>query len=217
MIELPAATELNKRIPKQKFYENSALGSAHKKAFSAQIKSIRWRNKIAPDVMRLAAGKEVHEIEVFEILLNDPQIDEAILRQIDRTIPYHILFFLVWEKHVRAAIAYKETADAKGAAARVERYYYTDWMAAEDLSLRLEGLSMDAVYENFVRQIAGTALDEQSASLKDSVAAQGHRERLSKQIAALEAKIRREKRPKKKFELVQELTALQRNLLSKTL
>ena len=212
MIGLPAATELNKRIPKQKFYENSALGSAHKKAFSAQIKSIRWRHKIAPDVLRLAAGKEVHEIEVFEILLNAPQIDEAILRQIDRAIPYHILFLLVWEKRVRAAIAYKETTGTKGAAARVERYYYTEWMTSEELSLRIEGQSMDAVYESFVRQIAGTALGEQSASLKDSVAAQGHRERLSKQIAALEAKIRREKQPKKKFEMVTQLRELQEKI-----
>lgn len=209
MIELPAATELNKRIPKQKFYENSALGSAHKKAFSAQIKSIRWRHKIAPEVLGLAAGKEVRELEVFEILLNAPQIDEAVLRQIDRAIPYHIIFLLMWEELVCAAIAYKETTGAKGAAAaRVERYYYTEWMAAEELSLRMEGLSMDAVYENFVRQIAGTALGEQSASLKDSVAAQGRRERLSKQIAALEAKIRREKQPKKKFELVTQLREL---------
>lgn len=90
-------------------------------------------------------------------------------------------------------------------------------MYSEEFAFRLEGLSMDAVYETFVRQIAGTAPDEQSASLKESVAAQGRREPLSKQIAALEAKIRREKQLKKKFELVQELTALQRNLLSKTL
>ena len=208
MIDLPAATAFNRRIPKQKFYEHSTLSSALKKAFSEQIKFIRWRNKLAPDVLNLVAGKEVTELEVFEVHLNGAQIDEAVLRQIDRAIPYHILFLLIWQERVRAAIAYKETAGAKGAVARVERYYYTDWMAAEDLSLRLEGLSMDAVYENFVRKIAGDALDGQSASLKESVAEHGRREHLAKQIAALEAKIRREKQPKKKFELVQQLRVL---------
>lgn len=208
MLGLPASTELNRRIPKQKIYGKCELSPALKKAFSAQIASIHWRNKIAPDVLNLAAGKEVQELEVFELRLNDGQVDEAVLRLIDRAIPYHILFVLVWEDRMRLAIAYKETPDAKGAAARVERYYYTDWMAAEDLSLQLEGLSMDAVYESFVRQIAGDALDGQSASLKESVAEQGRREHLAKQIAALEAKIRREKQPKKKFELVTQLREL---------
>ena len=208
MLGLPASTELNRRIPKQKIYEKSELSPAIKKAFSAQIASIHWRNKIAPEVLSLAAGKEVQELEIFELRLNDGQVDEAVLRLIDRAIPYHILFVLVWEERMRLAVAYKETPDAKSTGVRVERYYYTDWMAAEDLSLQLEGLSMDAVYESFVRQIAGDALDGQSASLKESVAEQGRREHLAKQIAALEAKIRREKQPKKKFELVTQLREL---------
>jgi len=208
MLGLPASTELNRRIPKQKIYGKCELSPALKKAFSAQIASIHWRNKIAPEVLSLAAGKEVQELEVFELRLNDGQVDEAVLRLIDRAIPYHILFVLVWEDRMRLAVAYKETPDAKSAGVRVERYYHTDWMPVGEVVLRLEGLSMDAVYESFVRQIAGDALDGQSASLKESVAEQGRREHLAKQIAALEAKIRREKQPKKKFELVTQLREL---------
>ena len=67
-----------------------------------------------------------------------------------------------------------------------------------------------AVYENFVRQIAGKALSsDESATLKESVEQQKQREQLEKQIAALEAKIRKEKQPRKKFELVGELKQLQ--------
>ena len=208
MFGLPASTECNRRIPKQKFYEKSDLSPTLKKAFSEQIRSIHWRNKIAPEVLSLAAGKEVQELEVFELRLNDGRVDEGVLRLIDRAIPYHILFVLVWEDRMRLAVAYKETSDAKSTGVRVERYYYTDWMPERDVVLRLEGLSMDAVYENLVRRIAGDALDGQSASLKESVAEQGRRERIEKQIAALEAKIRREKQPKKKFELVTQLRML---------
>ena len=209
MFRLPTSTELNRRIPKQKFYEKSDLSPTLKKAFSEQIASIHWRNKIAPEVLNLAAGKEVRELEVFELRLNDGQMDEAVLRLIDRAIPYHILFVLVWEDRMRLAVAYKETPDAKSAGVRVERYYYTDWMAVGEVALRLEGLSMDAVYENLVRRIAGGALgDAHTSTLRESVAAQGRRERIEKQIAALEAKIRREKQPKRKFELVQLLRVL---------
>lgn len=111
---------------------------------------------------------------------------------------------------MRLAVAYKETPDAKSAGVRVERYYYTDWMPVGEAALRIEGLSMDAVYENLVRRIAGSALgDAPTSTLRESVAEQGRRERIEKQIAALEAKLRREKQPKRKFELVQQLRALQ--------
>ena len=106
MLGLPASTELNRRIPKQKFYEKSDLSPTLKKAFSAQVRSIHCRNKIAPEVLNLAAGKEVQELEVFELRLNDGQIDETVLRLIDRAIPYHILFVLVWEDRLRLALAY---------------------------------------------------------------------------------------------------------------
>lgn len=209
MLDLPTSTALNKRIPKQKFYEHSDISPALKKTFSEQVKSIHWRNKIAPDVLSLAAGKKIEELEVFELRLTDAQIDEAVLRLIDRAIPYHILFLLIWEDRMRLAIAYKETPDAKSAGVRVERYYYTDWLPMGEVVLRLEGLSMDAVYENLVRRIAGGALgDARTSTLRESVAEQGRRERLEKQIAALETKIQREKQPKKKFELVGQLKNL---------
>ena len=89
----------------------------------------------------------------------------------------------------------------------------SDWLDEEDLPVHLEGLTLDAVYENFVRQIAGDALGTgESTSLKDSVEQQKQREQLEKQIAALEAKIRKEKQPKKKFEMVQKIKMLKERL-----
>ena len=75
--------------------------------------------------------------------------------------------------------------------------------------MHLEGLTLDAVYENFVRQIAGNVLvEENGTTLKESIEQQKQREQLEKQIAALEAKIRKEKQPRKKFEMVQKLNGM---------
>ena len=63
-------------------------------AFAEQIKTIYWRNKIAATTVNLAAGEKVSELQVFEILLNQPSLDEAALLQIDRALPYHVLFIL---------------------------------------------------------------------------------------------------------------------------
>lgn len=45
MLGFPQTTEFNKRIPKQKFYENMEVSPALKRVFVEQIKLIHWRNK----------------------------------------------------------------------------------------------------------------------------------------------------------------------------
>lgn len=97
MLGLPKTTEFNKRIPKQKFYENLNVTPAMKKFFVEQIKVIHWKNKIAATTTNLAEGKDVTELEIFQIKMNGNQMDEIVLKQIDREIPYHILFLLEYE------------------------------------------------------------------------------------------------------------------------
>ncbi len=213
MLGLPKSTEFNKRIPKQKFYENLSVTPAIKAAFTEQIKIIYWRNKLAVTTLNLAPGEQVTEIEVFEVRLNVPDLDENVLRLIDREIPYHILFLLEYDEKYQAAVGYKEAAGSGKAAFKVDRYYRTEWLAEEELPLHLEGLTIDAVYENFVRQIAGDSLSGgKSITLKESVEQQKHREQLEKQIAALEAKMKKEKQLNRKMELKAEIKQLRGSL-----
>lgn len=206
MLGLPKSTEFNKRIPKQKFYENLSVTPAMKTAFMEQIKIIYWRNKLAATTLNLAPGRIVTEIEVFEIRLTSPDLDEDILHLIDREIPYHILFLLEYDRKYQAAMGYKEAASSGKAAFKVERYYRTEWLTEEELSLHLEGLTIDAVYENFIRQIAGGQLTgSENTTLKESVEQQKQREQIEKQIAALETKMKKEKQLNRKMELKAEI------------
>ncbi len=210
MLGLPKTTEFNKRIPKQKFYENLSVTPAIKKAFTDQIKIIYWRNKLAATTLNLAPGEQVAEIEVFEVRLATPDIDENFLRLIDREIPYHILFLLEYEGKYQAAIGYKEAAGSGKAAFKVDCYYRTEWLLEDDLPLHLEGLTIDAVYENFIRQIAGDGLNgSEGTTLKESVEQQKQRKQLEKRIAALEAKMKKEKQLNRKMELKAEIKKLQ--------
>ena len=59
MLDLPKSTEFNRRIPKQKFYENLTVTPAMKKIFTEQIKMIYWRNKLAASTLNIAAGEQV--------------------------------------------------------------------------------------------------------------------------------------------------------------
>lgn len=212
MLGLPKSTEFNRRIPKQKFYENLTVSPALKRAFVEQIRAIRWLNKIAALTTNLAAGDIVAEIEVFEVCLSASQLDEAVLRQIDKEIPYHILFLLEYGGKYQAWIAYKETAGGGTNAFKVGSYYHTDWMDESALPLKLDGLNTDQVYENFVRQIAGEPFSGAGETLKESVARDERRQELQKQIAALQVKIRREKQLNKQVELNTELKRLRKDL-----
>ena len=211
MLGLPQSTEFNKRIPKQKFYEHITVSSALKKSFVDQIRMIYWRNKVAATTVNLAPGTIVDEVEVFEIKLNSASLDEAVLRQIDREISYHIIFLLEYEGKLQAWTAYKEKTPTANAAFKVGKYYHTEWMTEAELPIRIDGLNLDAVYENFVRQIAGDALKADSGeSLKASVERDEKRKQLEKQIAALENKMRREKQLNRQMEMNAELKRLKR-------
>ncbi len=215
MLDLPKSTEFNKRIPKQKFYENMSITPALKKAFQEQIKVIYWRNKVATTTMNLAAGTYVMELEVFEIKLNTGIVDEAVLRQIDKEISYHILFLLEYEGKYQAWISYKRATSSGGNAFKVKGYYHTDWVTEDMLGLKADGLNLDVVYENFVRQIAGEEL--QSAigeSLEETIARAERRKELQKQIDVLQGKIRNEKQLNKQVKMNTELKQLKNELLN---
>lgn len=214
MLGLPKTTEFNKRIPKQKFYDNINVSPTLKRVFVDQVKVIYWKNKIATTTTNLAAGKYVTELEVFEIKLNSPLQDDSLLRQIDKSIPYHILFLLKYQDKYQAWIGYKEATQSGANAFKVNNYFHTDWLKEDELSLKLDGLNLDAVYENYVYQIAGDKLknDIIGESLKESVARNEQKQALQKQIKTLQTKIHNEKQFNKQIQINAELKKLQKEL-----
>ena len=59
------------------------------------------------------------------------------MRQIDRAIPYHILFVLTYEGKAQAWIGYKEASS--GGTLKVNRYYHTDWVPENELQFTISG------------------------------------------------------------------------------
>ena len=213
MLGFPVSTEFNKRIPKQKFYENLDVSPTLRRVFVDQIRLVYWRNKLAASTLNIAAGEVVSEVEVFEVRLNEPKLDEAVLKQIDKEIPYHILFILTCDGKAQAWIGYKEAAASGSSAFKVNRYYHTDWMPEDELQLRIDGLNMDTVYESLVRQIAGDKLQADSGeSLKESVARDEKKKQLEKQITALESKMRKEKQLNRRMEINADLKKMRKDL-----
>ena len=123
------------------------------------------------------------------------------------------LFILRFEDKCQAWGAYKEPAQAGKNAFNIVLYYHTPWMPEESLPLKIEGLDLDSVYENFIRQIAGNKLfNIENEPLKQSVERNKKCSRIEKEIAALESKRDKELQFKIKVEINKQIRELKEKL-----
>lgn len=205
----PESTEFNKKIPKQQFYDNLDISKAVKEMFVEQIKAVYWQNKLSSITINLDDSKKIKEIEIFRIELNTENLNESVIKIIDKGIPYNIIFILCFEGKQKLCCALKEINE-KGECTLVSKYYYTDW--CDDITLDIIGLSLDIVYENFIRQIAGESILYNTCDLKDDILKSEVTFKLQKEIARLEKQARSEKQPKKKFELAEQVKKLKKQI-----
>ena len=179
---------------------------ALKRIFIDQIHTITWKNKISPATINTAIGVSVSEIEIISLKLNQRSLDKKALQMIDKVILYHTLFLLEYGDEVQAWVGFKEKSQTKDGAFKSGTYYHTEWISSDSFDLSLEGLNMDSVYENFVRQIAGDRLRSIDANtLKEAVIHDGEKQKLLKEISALEKKIQKEKQFNRQMELNSQL------------
>ena len=204
---LPEKTFFNKPVPKNKFYEKLDVKPALKKVFVNQIERIVWRNKLSPATLNVQPGTRVQEIQVFEISLKSSPLDEAALKLIDKGIPYHILFLLKHDDLYMACMGYKDLSDKT-----ISQYFKTDWMSLDELPLQTSGVTLDDVYDGYVKQINSRLNTDSTTSLKDAIHDDAERQKIERKIAALEKQMRTEKQPRRKFELAQTIQKLKKDL-----
>ena len=204
----PQSTKVGTKIPKQKFYDNLTINPALKRSFIDDVSSIVWENKLAESTMNVLSGDNVLEIEVFRIVLNNKDFNENILRQMDKQIPYHILFILEFQNEYCLCVSNKETSSGDNAF-KVFDYYRSGW--SEEIQINLDGLNLDTMYENLITQIGDIKIEE-GLTLHEQIASNEERERIKKQIEKLESQAKKEKQPKLAFELHQKIIKLKRGL-----
>lgn len=199
MLGLPRSTEVNRRVAKEKLYANATLTTQLRELIKDQIESVVWRNKLADSTVAVAAGETVKEIQVFEVAIRQRGLDKRVLPAIAKAIPYKILFVLTFSDEAQV---WMETSGT---------FYNTDWFSLDGFALKFEGLNLDAVYENLARQISGGRLGAEG-DISDAVERDKQRQKLERDIAALEKKVLREKQFNKQVELNGELKRLRAEL-----
>ena len=218
MYNLPQSTIVNRVIPKKTFVNQLGANTRMKDHFTNDVVRVEWLAKLAPSTINVADGEEVHEITIFLVPIKDENCPDDIFSFIDGMIPRHTLFILRWGDMTCLHLNYKEWMESStntDKTFRIVKTYRSQWIKDTEISLSIEGLTMDAVYEVLVRQVAGERIIIQSESLREDVEKSTQREMLLKEIEILKRKENKEKQPQKKFVLHQQRIALELKISKK--
>lgn len=202
MIEFPAATAVHRRLPKEAFYKHLPLTKILKEKFVSDVDRIVIENSFTKENLNLASDAEIKEIMLLSISLKNQEFDGKVIEAIARQNPHKLVFLLSFENQQQLAIYHN-------------KLYRTLWMAHDETELKLQGYSLDEIWDSFIEQIAlyeERAEQTDALSIEDRLAIQDKILKLKKQIDKTENAMWKEQQPKKKFELHTRLREYQKKL-----
>ena len=198
MFGLPKTTELNKLLPKKAIYAKFQMNTTAKEAFDKDISRITIAAELSPHTCGIAKGETVSSIFVLLVSLKRKDFSPDTIAKLSKLIDQNMLLVLEYEEQRKQAVYHSKLIQ-------------TDWMPADDCTISLTGLDLDAVWQNLVVQIGGITI-QKGHTLEEQIAADEQQAKLKKEIARLEKLARAEKQPKKKFELVQQIQKLKSSM-----
>lgn len=202
MIEFPAATAVHRRLPKEAFYKHLPLTKILKEKFVSDVDRIVVENSFTKENLNLASDAEIKEIMLLSISLKNQEFDGKVIEAIARQNPHKLVFLLSFENQQQLAVYHN-------------KLYRTLWMDHDEIALKLQGYSLDEIWDSFIEQIAlyeERAEQTDDLSIEDRLAIQDQILKLEKQINKTENAMWKEQQPKKKFELHTRLREYQKKL-----
>ena len=199
MLGLPKSTELSRQLPKKAIYAKFSMNTAAKNRFDTDISRITIVNEISPQTVKtISATEEVPSIYVLLISLKKKDYDERTITQVFKLIDQNMLLVLDYQGEYKLAVYHTKLLQS-------------DWKKAADCAVQLKGLDLSAIWQNIITQVGSIKIEE-GHSLEEQIVADERRAKWQAEIDRLEKLARKETQPKKKFELVQKLHSLQKQV-----
>ena len=200
MFYFPKTSEIRKPLHKKLIYEKYAaeLAGNKKDKFDADISRMIITNEISEASVNIKATETISAIFVIQIELKRREYDDKNIVMISKLFGQKLLIVLHYDNKYQLAIY--ET-----------RLLKSDWKNEEEISLKLNGLDLGSVWDNFVTQVSGIDVQDGN-TLVEQINVEAEKEKLRKKIADLEIKARKEVQSKKKFEMVQRVNLYKERL-----
>lgn len=203
IFQLPVSTHVNRVIPKNAF--DQFIDTKERKEFVDKIEKIRWLYKIARDTTNLPSG-EVVELQVFELSLRKKDEIPGLIKVIDRSIPYPIIFILTFEEELMFSLSKKHPHPTDEDKAVIDWTFTSSWFKKQESPYRIKlKESLDYVFVDFCRQLAGNNSDQSRIPIPSLIEREKKIQELQTSIRKLEATIAKTKQFNKKVELNMEL------------
>jgi hypothetical protein len=208
LINLPLSTSINRSIPKNAF--DKYTNSKQKRIFIESIEKIKWSNKIASETINLTAI-DIKEIQVFEVHLKEKVKIKEALDIIDKSIPYHIVFFLYFKEFVMISTSKKHAHVTNEDIAVIDWTFETEWILIKDLNIKFNlKQNIDFIYSDLCFQINGNVNEDKN--IIEIIALESQIKSLKHQISRLESVIKNSKQFNKKVEFNLELNEKKKQL-----
>ncbi len=211
----PKQAHFGKMIAKSKIYEHANVSSSVKEKFVTQIDKITWQYKLAPETINLSATPTVPEVQIFDIRLKGKELDEALMKVIDKAIPFPIIYQIYRDNEVKIKAAYKRPSDADKNKWVVESYFESEWIAADtDKESLPVALDLGRLYEEMIKRLMPQEVVDTASrsSIKDQVALVEEIKVKERAYAKLKAKRNKEKQFNKKVKINEQLHKLSKEL-----
>lgn len=196
MYGLPTSTEIKKQLPKKAIYAKFNMPTSQREHFDADIARLDIVGMVSSKTLpALAEGEEVKEIYIVSVQLKRKEYDTKNIALLTKLIPQKMVFALHYEEAVQFAIHHTKLITSV-------------WGTS---SIQLNGLNLDAVWDNIVKDIGGIEVSEGN-TLSEQIKANEEQAKLLAQIKTLERKMANEKQPRRKREYFEQIKKL-KNLL----
>lgn len=195
-MNLPKTCEVNRFVAKKKFYEHTNMSETVKNSFINDIEKITWDYKLATDTLNLSKTDNVIEIEIFTINLSNRNIPNRVLKVINKSIPYKILFNLICDNDYCYALIENDTI------------YNTNWN--EEIDFQFNGLNLENVWNNIIKEIIKET--DNNSSIDVILDNKNKIDELKSKINKLKIQADREKQFNRQIELDHEIKKLNKEL-----
>ena len=199
MFGLPKSTEINKPLSKKAIFDKFKPNPADRKLFDEQISRLTIVAEISPQTVSIAASEDVSAVYLILVILKAANCDKKNIALLSKLIDQRMLFALQYENTVRLAVY------------RAERVLVSVNRPFDDWSLSLSGLNLGTVWEGIIAQIGGIDFID-GKNLDETIVMNECRDKLTKQIAALDKKAMDEQQPRRKWEYAEEIKRLKTEL-----
>lgn len=199
MLNLPRSTEVKRPLPKAQLYKRFDWKQSQRDSFDGEVSRLDFVNWIAPRTLpAIAEGAEIKEIFVIEVSLKSRDFDTKNIVLLAKSIPQRVIYLLRFEDEALLAVYHT-------------KLFATTWQSLDCVSIPLDGLTLDAVWQNIVAFVGGLEIAEGN-SLTEQIRIDEERARLIRKIESLERLMRFTSQPRRQREIYSEIKKLKGGL-----